>query len=243
MGGAIGGLPETPPLKRYRGREAPRSRPTDEGGSIGAYLKRQRKLRGLSLADLESATRVPKRSLERLESGAYDGIPDGFARGFVRTVAGAIGLDPEETVSRMLVEPEWTGEGKASTWGTLLWVGGGALVVVGLLLVMVGGIRASQTVAAAGSGESGNLRRFDAVRALATELGIEPRRAVPVAPEGFAHEVPALADDPELPLGATLSEPALELPPLPPRARQVPVEVGQPKPGGPHPAEVPSAAN
>jgi hypothetical protein len=221
----------------------PRSRSTEEGGSIGAYLKRQRKLRGLSLADLESATRVPKRSLERLESGAYDGIPDGFARGFVRTVAGAIGLDPEETVSRMLVEPEWVGEGKTSTWGTLAWVGGGVVIVAGLLLVMVGGIRASQSAAPDQPDGAGTLRRFDAVRALATELGIEPRRARPAAPEGLAHEIPALADDPDLPTDATPSEPALELPPLPPRARQESGEAGPPKPLGPHPAEVPSAAN
>ena len=78
MGGAIGGLPETPALSDDSGPKP--GAKTGEGGSIGAYLKRQRKLRGLSLADLESATRVPKRSLERLEAGAYDGIPDGFVR-------------------------------------------------------------------------------------------------------------------------------------------------------------------
>jgi cytoskeletal protein RodZ len=71
---------------------------------IGAWLARQRRLRGISLDELESLTRVPRRSLERLEAGAYDASPDGFARGFVRTVASAIGLDPDDAVSRMLSE-------------------------------------------------------------------------------------------------------------------------------------------
>jgi cytoskeletal protein RodZ len=44
------------------------------------------------------------RSLRRLEAGAFDHEPDGFARGFVRTVASALGLPPDETVARMLPE-------------------------------------------------------------------------------------------------------------------------------------------
>ncbi|NNL86945.1 MAG: hypothetical protein HKP27_14880, partial [Myxococcales bacterium] len=81
------------------------------------------------------------------------------------------------------------------------------------------------------------------VRALATELGIEPLRSRPAPPEGLAHEIPALADDPDLPTDTAPHEPALELPPLPPRARQESAEAGPAKPLGPHPAEVPSAAN
>ena len=71
---------------------------------IGAYLSRQRRLRGISLAELAQLTCIPLRSLERLESGAFDGAPDGFARGFVRTVALALGLDADDAVGRMLPE-------------------------------------------------------------------------------------------------------------------------------------------
>lgn len=46
------------------------------------------------------------RSLERLESGAFDGAPDGFSRGFVRAVAAALGLDADEAVMRLLREPD-----------------------------------------------------------------------------------------------------------------------------------------
>ncbi|MBC8187549.1 MAG: helix-turn-helix domain-containing protein [Proteobacteria bacterium] len=72
---------------------------------IGEYLRRQRVLRGMTAEELATITRIPLRSLERLESGQFDGETDGFVRGFVRTVATALGLDAEDTVSRMLREP------------------------------------------------------------------------------------------------------------------------------------------
>jgi transcriptional regulator with XRE-family HTH domain len=74
-------------------------------GSVGGYLARQRKLRGVSLDELADATQIPRRSLERLEGGAFDRQVDGFSRGFVRTVADALGLDAEDAVLRLLGEP------------------------------------------------------------------------------------------------------------------------------------------
>jgi len=74
-------------------------------GSIGSFLARQRRLRGISVDELARLTRIPLRSLERLEAGAFDGTPDGFVRGFVRTVAEALGLDPDDAVNRLLREP------------------------------------------------------------------------------------------------------------------------------------------
>jgi cytoskeletal protein RodZ len=62
-------------------------------------------LRGISLDELELLTKIPRRSLERLEAGAFEEAPDGFARGFVRSVAAALGLDPDEAVMRLLREP------------------------------------------------------------------------------------------------------------------------------------------
>jgi hypothetical protein len=72
---------------------------------IGEYLRRQRVLRGMSAVELSELTRIPLRSLERLEGGQFDGETDGFVRGFVRTVAVALGLDADDTVARMLREP------------------------------------------------------------------------------------------------------------------------------------------
>lgn len=79
---------------------------TFETRPIGEYLRRQRVLRGVTAEELAAVTRIPMRSLERLESGQFDGETDGFVRGFVRTVANALGLDPEDAVARMLREPE-----------------------------------------------------------------------------------------------------------------------------------------
>jgi cytoskeletal protein RodZ len=73
--------------------------------SIGQYLASQRRLRRISLEELSERTRIPRRNLERLESGAFDAAADGFARGFVRTVAEALGLDANEAVMRLSDEP------------------------------------------------------------------------------------------------------------------------------------------
>ncbi len=79
--------------------------PSFDVSPIGEYLRRQRMLRGVTAEELARLTRIPLRSIERLESGQFDGQSDGFARGFVRTVADALGLDVEDAVSRMLEEP------------------------------------------------------------------------------------------------------------------------------------------
>ena len=84
--------------------------------AIGRYLARQRRLRGVSLDELAGLTKIPLRSLERLEDGAFDHQVDGFARGFVRTVAAALGLDAEEAVMRLLGEPP-SGDDEGSRFG------------------------------------------------------------------------------------------------------------------------------
>ena len=76
-----------------------------EEPGIGPYLARQRRLRGITLEDLSARTKIPLRSLERLESGAFDREPDGFSRSFVRAVAAALGLDADDAVMRLLSEP------------------------------------------------------------------------------------------------------------------------------------------
>lgn len=91
MGAKVRGVPEGASL---------------ESRGVGRYLAGQRKLRGISLEELSGLTRIPIRSLERLESGAFDLSPDGFVRGFVRVVAEALGLDPDEAVMRLMREPQ-----------------------------------------------------------------------------------------------------------------------------------------
>lgn len=79
--------------------------PDHHTSSIGRYLSQQRVLRDISVDELAHLTKIPRRSIERLEAGAFDREPDGFARGFVRTVSEALGLDPDDAVARLLAEP------------------------------------------------------------------------------------------------------------------------------------------
>ena len=83
----------------------PEGRAPERPASIGHYLAGQRRLRGISLDELSSTTRIPRRNIERLENGALDAAPDGFSRGFVRAIAEALGLDPDEAVMRLMAEP------------------------------------------------------------------------------------------------------------------------------------------
>jgi hypothetical protein len=107
--------------------------------AIGRYLARQRRLRGVSLDELAGLTKIPLRSLERLEDGAFDHQVDGFARGFVRTVAEALGLDAEEAVMRLLGEPPSGGdEGFALRRLSLRrWALGSALLLGGVAAIFV----------------------------------------------------------------------------------------------------------
>ena len=132
MGQKIRGVPEDPPLNGSDDA-------TRADGSVGRYLARQRKLRGVSLDELAGATQIPRRSLERLEGGAFDRQVDGFSRGFVRTVADALGLDAEDAVLRLLGEPSdpddepvfWSDGLKRWTLVAVLAIGSVALILGG----------------------------------------------------------------------------------------------------------------
>ncbi len=103
MGSEVRGVPRgdslnADPVKTER-------EPDLHTSSIGRYLSQQRVLRDISVDELAHLTKIPRRSIERLEAGAFDREPDGFARGFVRTVSEALGLDPDDAVARLLAEP------------------------------------------------------------------------------------------------------------------------------------------
>lgn len=108
VGSAAARPSESPPPLHYNmDREpSPAAAETFVTAPIGGYLRSQRRLRDVSIEELSASTRIPLRSLERLERGEFDGETDGFARVFVRTVAIALGLDVEDAISRMLQEPE-----------------------------------------------------------------------------------------------------------------------------------------
>src|SRR5215212_7426845 len=69
---------------------------------IGRYLEQKRKERGLSLEEVEQATKIRKRYLTGLEREDYAMLPDAvYARGFLKTYANYLGLDGE-ALSRQL---------------------------------------------------------------------------------------------------------------------------------------------
>ena len=68
-------------------------------------LRSARESRGLDRARIERDTRIRERYLSALERGAYDELPgDVYARGFLRTYAKYLGLDPDAMVALYRVE-------------------------------------------------------------------------------------------------------------------------------------------
>ena len=70
-------------------------------GSLGSYLKGERELRELSVAEVAQATRIPVRVLRYLEEDEWDRLPaDVFVRGYLRAYARVLGADETELLSR-----------------------------------------------------------------------------------------------------------------------------------------------
>ncbi|HEU4428595.1 MAG TPA: helix-turn-helix transcriptional regulator [Myxococcota bacterium] len=187
MGQGIGRVPEAPAVIGGGAAREP----------IGRYIAQQRRLRGIDLEELSARTRIPRRSLERLEAGAFDRSPDGFSRGFVRTVAEAIGLDADDAVARMLPEPDAAQLGPPRA---ALWIVGGIVVALVAGAILIVRTRA-HAPAAADTAATGLPVRIDYVRALAEANGIHAselsgRDAVlpPPPPEPAEPEVAAAAE-------------------------------------------------
>lgn len=69
--------------------------------SLGGYLRRQRELQQLSVAEIAQTTRIPARVLRLIENDRFDELPaDVFVRGFLRAYARAVGIDEAEVMER-----------------------------------------------------------------------------------------------------------------------------------------------
>ncbi len=67
------------------------------GAKIGQALENTRKERGLTLDEVEYATKIRKRYIVGLEREDYGALPDAvYAQGFLKTYANYLGLDGEE---------------------------------------------------------------------------------------------------------------------------------------------------
>jgi hypothetical protein len=157
---------------------------------VGPYLAAQRRLRSISLDELADRTKIPRRNLERLEAGAFDAAPDGFSRGFVRSVAEALGLDPDEAVMHLMREPpadDADGESLRRARVVVVRAALAAAGVIALLLLLRLALTLLAPAAGGGSDDPEMVYRRDAVRDLA-EAVREGRLApnVAAAPESSA---------------------------------------------------------
>lgn len=69
--------------------------------SFGAYLKREREMRGIGLREVAQTTKIGLPLLEALESERFEALGgEVFVRGFLRNYAKYLGLDAEDVVLR-----------------------------------------------------------------------------------------------------------------------------------------------
>jgi cytoskeletal protein RodZ len=116
---------------------------------LGQMLRDARESKGISLAEAEEATRIRRKYLQALEEADYDVLPPSvYSRGFLRSYATYLGLDPKEALAAFqdgaqthteLREPQIISEplvpGSSVNWefvaGVLM------LIAVGVILVLV----------------------------------------------------------------------------------------------------------
>jgi cytoskeleton protein RodZ len=66
-------------------------------GDIGGRLRRARKERGLSLLDAAGRTKLSIGVLQAIERNDFESLPGGiYRKGYLRSLAGEVGLDPKE---------------------------------------------------------------------------------------------------------------------------------------------------
>jgi cytoskeletal protein RodZ len=76
---------------------------------FGEYLRREREMRGVSLEEISTATKISIRFLQAIENEELSKLPGGiFTRSFVRTYARYLGLDEE----RVLADCQLAGQHK-----------------------------------------------------------------------------------------------------------------------------------
>src|SRR5438093_3217947 len=68
--------------------------------NFGATFKKARESKGISLAQISAETRISARFLLAIETEEFHLLPGGiFNRGFIRTYAEKVGLDPEQAIA------------------------------------------------------------------------------------------------------------------------------------------------
>jgi cytoskeletal protein RodZ len=69
-------------------------------GDLGQLLRETREQKGVSLEEVEEVTRIRQKFLQALEEGDFGALPgEAYVKGFLRTYAVYLELDPEEVIA------------------------------------------------------------------------------------------------------------------------------------------------
>jgi cytoskeletal protein RodZ len=203
-----------------------------ESQSFGEYLKRERELREISLREIADDTKISFRYLQALEEDNTARLPaEVFIKGFIRSYAQYIGLDPDEAIlryqefKRTQEHPKEAPrfvleESKASSWlrNKNLWMALlGALALAGVLVYAQALKEKTPLSAPQDRFQAGFEKPAPAVEDRENDPKAEPlREQVGTETEENSEEQPAA--DAEVLAGGNRVEEPKELPPPPPPA-------------------------
>ena len=162
---------------------------------LGETLQRARQARGITIEDAERATRIPRRYLEALEQENYSILPAPvYARGFLRSYSGYLGLDPTAILPLFPVghvdEPKLEPLPEVKQPRTWSMSGVIAVAAVGALILLV---IALYSVGREGGDGSGLLTEPAAVEEGVPDVVVPPEGEAPLAEPGVAQALPDLA--------------------------------------------------
>ncbi len=160
---------------------------------LGETLRRARQARGITVEDAERATRIPRRYLEALEQENFSILPAPvYARGFLRSYSGYLGLDPTELLPFFPVghvdEPKLEPLPEVKQPRTWSMSGIVAVAAVGLLILLV------VALYSVGRDDNGTLLgpAPAAVQDSAPDFVVPPEGEAPPAEPGVSKALPDL---------------------------------------------------
>lgn len=69
----------------------------------GSFLRKVREALGLSVEDIASKTKISRGHIKSIEDDSFEFLPpDVYVKGFLNEIAKVLGLDPEETTTRLM---------------------------------------------------------------------------------------------------------------------------------------------
>jgi cytoskeletal protein RodZ len=192
---------------------------------LGETLRRARTAKGITIEDAERVTRIPRKYLEALELENFGILPAPvYARGFLRSYAGYLGLEPKELMPWFPVghveEPALDPLPEMSeprTWnlnGLIAMGVVGALIAIVVALYAFGNeessaefARSQQSSQVITGGDSGNEPAADVpLTNLPDLVGQTEQEAVSIIQDAGAVAVIARVEDENVPAGQVIGQ-------------------------------------